>query len=146
MVFVPKFDKCLAIFIPTFDEFFAVDGPFGKNVLANPLSGGGSGAGGTKPLEIIAIKKFVNPRNVGMLNKSEGRGGGLLLGKLEGGRGGDERGKKLLLLSPSPLLKNSFLSRSLFSLDRIPKYLMPGAFYASKCCTSLKVLSDFHLL
>ena len=79
-----------------------------------------------------------------------------------GGKGGEcERGKKLLLLPPSPLLKNLFFSRSLFSLDRISKSLMSGAlsknllksfclpisasfikepitgFCASKCFTSL---------
>ena len=59
VVFVPKFDKVLAVFIPTFDEFFAVDDPFGKNVLANPLSEGGSGAGGRKPLEKSKLKSLL---------------------------------------------------------------------------------------
>ena len=45
----------------------------------------------------------------GMLNKSEGGGGSVRLGKLGGGEGGGGRGgKKLLMLPPSPLLKNSF--------------------------------------
>ena len=44
-----------------------------------------------------------------MLNKSEGGGGSVRLGKLGGGEGGGGRGgKKLLMLPPSPLLKNSF--------------------------------------
>ena len=47
---------------------------------------------------------------LGMLNKSEDRGGSLGLGKLgDGGGGGGEGGKKLLPLQPYPLLKNSFL-------------------------------------
>ena len=52
-----------------------------------------------------------------MLNKSEGRGGSLGLGKLGGGGGGGGGGgKKLMLLLPSPLLKKSF-PQSLFSLN-----------------------------
>ena len=47
VVFVPTFDEVLAVFVPTFDEVLAVDGPFGKKFLANPLSGGVSGAGST---------------------------------------------------------------------------------------------------
>ena len=35
------------IYVPTFDEVLAVDRPFGKKILANPLSSGGLGAGGT---------------------------------------------------------------------------------------------------
>ena len=59
---------------------------------------------------------------LGMLNKSEGRGGSLGLGKLGGGggggggEGGGGGGKKLMLLLPSPLLKKSF-PQSLFSLN-----------------------------
>ena len=46
-----------------------------------------------------------------ILNKSEGRGGSLRLGKLGGGGGGGSGGgKKLLLLLPAPLLKNSSFS------------------------------------
>ena len=71
----------------------------------------------------------MSPRTLDMLNKSEGGAGGLGLEKLGGGGGeeGGERGKKLLLLLPSPLLKNSFFPRSLFSLHQIYKSLMSGA-------------------
>ena len=41
-------DEVLVVFVPTFDKVLAVDGPFGKKFLANPLSGDGSGAGGTE--------------------------------------------------------------------------------------------------
>ena len=62
-----------------------------------------------------------------ILNKSEGGGGGLRLGKLGGdGGGGEGGGKKLLLLLPSPLLKNSSFSQSLFSLNWISKSLTSG--------------------
>ena len=63
-----------------------------------------------------------------MLNKLEGRGGGLGLGKLVGcgGEGGGV-GKKSLLLLLSSLLKNSFFSRSLFSFDWISQSLTSGA-------------------
>ena len=41
------FDEVLAAFVSTFYEVLAVDGSFGKQFLANPVSGGGSGAGKT---------------------------------------------------------------------------------------------------
>ena len=71
----------------------------------------------------------MSPRTLDMLNKSEGGAGGLGLENLGGGAGeeGGEGGKKLLLLLPSPLLKNPFFPRSLLSLDRIYKSLMSGA-------------------
>ena len=56
-------------------------------------------------IKILVVNKFVNPQNVSMLNKSEGEGGTLRLGKL----GGCDRREKLLLLPPS-LLKNLFFS------------------------------------
>ena len=56
----------------------------------------------------------------GISNKSESGGGG----RGPNGGGGGFGGKKLLL---SPLLKNSFFSLSLFSVDWIYRSVMSGA-------------------
>ena len=71
-------------------------------------------------IKILVVNKSVNPQNVSMLNKSEGEGGILGLGKL----GGWDKREKLFLLPPSPLLKDLFCSQSLFSLDWISKSLI----------------------
>ena len=47
VLFVPTFDEVLAVFVPKLDEVLAVDFSFRKKILENPLSGDGSGTGGT---------------------------------------------------------------------------------------------------
>ena len=93
-----------------FDEVLAINGQFGKKFLANPLRGRGSNAVGKSNSKSLLLRNSSILVTFYILNKSEGEDGG---GGSKG-RGGGFGRKKLLL---SPLLKNSFFSLSLFSLD-----------------------------